>query len=56
LPKGLVKVKFLLFCYAELAHRLDAVENTGKNKYFASLELSPVNSAKPKGFREQTRA
>jgi hypothetical protein len=56
LPKGLVKVKFLSFAYAESAHRLEAVENTGKNKYSAGLELSPLNSAKPKGFREQTRA
>jgi hypothetical protein len=47
---------FLYFAYAGSARRMQAVENTRKNKYFAASELSPVNSAKPKGFRGQTRA
>jgi hypothetical protein len=51
----LVKVKPWLFCLCESDHRLQAIENAGKNKYFADLKLPPVNAAKPKGFRGQIR-
>jgi hypothetical protein len=43
------------FAYGGSAHRLEASENTRKNKYFADLRFSPVNAAEPKGFRGQAR-
>jgi hypothetical protein len=44
------------FAYGGSAHRLEVIENTRKTKYFAGMELSPVNAAKSEGFRGQTRA
>src|ERR1700735_4284433 len=47
---------FRCFAYDVPARRMQAIENTSKNKYLAVLELSSVNSAHRRAFRGQTRA